>query len=206
MKKPKHIIDKINAYQKAVEASQLGRQSAIDRAAELEAESAAVRAELDKAMSVTLANPTAANEAAETKLRKRLADIEMMLTGARDRSRYAGMGATAEQREIAIDAIKAAREYVLDEWKKGKPEKLQAIADAKQAYLKAIADYGEYQRGLTDVFMSTGRETNANYVNQAGGTPNLADPAWGYRDHEMADGHLYSVTESDMNKALRGEL
>lgn len=205
MKTPEHIQAKVDAHSQTVEASQKGKRTAEARIVELEAELAAVQSDLNEAMSVTLANPTAANEAAETKLRKKAAELEMSLVGARERSRYAGTAVSSEHKGLAIDAIKTAREYVIAEWADKKPEKLQAITDAKLAYLRAMAEFGELQRDLTDLFMDTARETNANYIEDAGGVPHLNDPNWGHRGHGKSDGHLYTVTEDDMNLAMKGE-
>lgn len=202
----KNVQAKIDAYTQVAESKQKGRAAALDRAAALETELAQARAELQEAMDDTIASPTAANEAAEVKLRKKVAELELALTGARERSRHASIGGMRETRRLAIDAIRTARAYVDDEWAAGRPAKLQAIADAKKAYLQALTEYGEWKRELQQVFMDTARETNPNFIDEAGGTPYLPDPAWNYRDHPSADGHLYSVTPHDVNRALKGEL
>lgn len=155
VEKSKELKGLIEQYQK--ERDKMGRhhEKSDKQAEKIERELEKTKQELEQAMDATLEQASEANLAKERELRRKIAELELDLAGAKARRSRSFKRGSDQATAIAEKAVELAKKEAQELHDKHIDEMKKRVEDAKYEYLKSLIAYKQFTDDVGAIFFDT---------------------------------------------------
>lgn len=157
IEKSKELKELIEQFQKERGKQSRHQDKSQEQAESIEQELIETRDQLEQAMDDTLELSNEANLAKERELRRKIAELELDLEGARARKSRAFHRGSNDATAVAKRAVTLAKEEAQTQYHANIDEAKAKVADAKYAYLKSLIEYREFTDDVSALFFDVVR-------------------------------------------------
>ncbi|MBM7634946.1 hypothetical protein [Geomicrobium sediminis] len=197
-------IKNLKAEKSRIQESIATQQAKVDHTS---AELSEAKAELPLLMDATVADPSAANEQAEIECRQRIEQLEFALTGTQERLELARNSYGKKLTPLSTEAVASAKKQADDYFDKEIDKKMDNIAKAKTAYLQSLADYKLLQKECQSIKREACEEMEMKPADASEKSYDVKalrhQVNWSHLGGATSDGCKYTVSEHEMNDALK---